>query len=242
MRPRIGVTSGFHFDQREHRLRAYLDAAYADAIFAAGGIPWPVPVPPTHDGALLDELLAGCDGLVFTGGPDLDPRSYGDQQHPKTEPLHERRGAFELDFFRRADAARVPILAICLGHQVAHVARGGGLVQHVDDLPRQPALPHTRPDTESAYHEVEVAADSRLARVLGLTRLEVNSRHHQVVAPQRPGRGLRTVALAADGVLEGSEDCDGRFLLTVQWHPENLCDRPPHRALFEALVSEATHP
>jgi putative glutamine amidotransferase len=120
------------------------------------------------------------------------------------------------------------------------VARGGKLVQHVDDVAAAPGIEHHQPRGRSAFHPVEVAPNSRLAGVLGATRLEANSRHHQAADPDHPGRGLATVAHAPDGTLEASEDCsDGRFLLAVQWHPENLVQRDEHLRLFASLVEEA---
>ena len=240
MRPAIGVTSGFDVAPtvRPPRERLTLLAPYSDAIYAAGGIPRPLAPPPTHDDALLDALLAGLDGLVFTGGPDLNPRHYGQPLHPKTQLMHERRDAFDVDLFRRADAARIPIFAICLGFQVAHVARGGKLIQHVDDAGLTPPVTHHISEG-SAYHPVAIEADSRLAGVIGASELEVNSRHHQAVDPSFQGRDLRPVAFSPDGLPEASEDCEGRFLIAVQWHPEDLCDRPEHRRLFEALVQAA---
>jgi putative glutamine amidotransferase len=241
MRPIIGVTSNFGLDKTSAtpRPQSYLLAAYTDAVFAAGGLPHPVPVPPDYDDALLDALLGGFDGLIFTGGLDVHPREYGQGLHPQTKPMPERRERFELDLFRRADAAGVPILAICLGHQVAHVARGGQLIQHVDDLSLTPAVAHHAPDG-GTFHPVRIAPDSRLAQVVGATAIEVNSRHHQAVDHTQSVRALRPVAYAPDGILEGAEDCAGRFLLSVQWHPEDLIDRPEHLRLFEALVTEAT--
>ena len=240
MRPIIGLTCSFGMTGGERpRLQTYLYAAYTDAVFAAGGLPRPLPLPPRYDEALLDELLADCDGLLFTGGHDIDPRRYGQAPHPRTETLHPRREAFELDLFRRADGRRVPMLAICLGHQVAHVARGGRLVQHVDDLERRTPIRHHDSGRDGSCHDVSIAPGSHLARIVGGERIEVNSRHHQVVDSGCPGRGLRTVALSADGIIEASEDMDGRFLLTVQWHPEDLIDRREHLALFAALVAAA---
>lgn len=240
MRPIIGITSNFGMNkEKPSRLHSYLLAGYCDGVLAAGGLAQPVPVPPDHDGALLDEILDCYDGLLFTGGADLDPLRYGARPHQRTHVLHSRRERFEVDLFRRADARRAPILGICLGHQLAHVARGGALLQHVDDLDLSPAVAHHLADEENAYHDVDIAADSRLAESIGVARLEANSRHHQIVDPARVGAGLATVATSADGVIEASEDCDGRFLLTVQWHPEDLLDRREHLALFRALVDEA---
>lgn len=240
MRPVIGVSNNFGMNaDPAPRPQTYLLADYSDGVFAAGGIALPLPVPPRYDDALLDEILDCCDGVIFSGGYDLDPQHYGEALHPRTQPLHERRDRFEVDLFRRADARRMPILGICLGHQAAHVARGGALVQHVDELGLAPSIVHYLPNEQIAFHEVGIEADSRLAGVMGASRVEVSSRHHQVVAAGRLGAGLRTAATADDGVIEASEDCDGRFLVTVQWHPEDLLDRPEHLALFEALVEEA---
>ena len=241
MRPIIGVSSNFGLDKQSDppRRQSYLLATYTDAIFAAGGIAMPLPVPPEHDEDLIDEMLSAVNGLLFTGGLDLHPRHWDAALHSTTKPLHPRRDGFELDLFSRADARRLPILAICLGFQVAHVARGGQLCQHVDDLNLTPATTHHLPHERSAFHNVRIAPQSSLAAVVGTTEIEVNSRHHQVVPVEHQGTGLQPVAHAPDGVLEASEDCDGRFLLAVQWHPEELCDRPEHLRLFEALVAAA---
>ncbi len=240
MRPVIGITSNFNLnDENPQRPQSYLLAGYSDAVFAVGGLPYMIPVPPEWDDALLDEILARCDGLMFTGGYDLDPRRFGQQPHARTHLIHPRRDRFELDFFRRADEQKLPIFGSCLGHQVAHVARGGRLIQHVDDLDLSPAVCHHHANEENAFHDVLIEPDTRLAQIVGGARLEVSSRHHQIVDGEHPGTGLRTVAVSADGVIEASEDYDERFLLTVQWHPEDLLDRAEHLDLFAALVDEA---
>lgn len=237
MRPRIGITCDFEVTpgppQRE---KIVLNADYYDAVVRAGGLPLLIGPPPGVEDALLDALLDAVHGLVFTGGDDLNPARWGEPAHPQLKPLPARRERFEVELFRRADARGVPILAICLGHQVAHVARGGALVQHLE---RTTELSHNRPQGGNTYHGVQIASDSRLAELVG-TQLEVNSRHHQAVDPQRVGQGLRTVATAPDGVVEASEDvAGGRFLVSVQWHPENMIDRAGHLALFEDLVRAA---
>ncbi len=240
-RPTIALTSNFGPGSGPSaRPRCYLNAEYGDAVLAAGGLPLMLPVPAEFDDALLDEWLSRCDGLILTGGLDLDPALYGQARHPQTETLPVRRQSFELDLFGRADSRRVPMLCICLGHQVAHVARGGALVQHIDDLPRTPGIPHNRTDAGNALHAVQIEPDSHLARIAGGTRFDVPSRHHQCVDAARPGRGLRTAAVAPDGLIEASEDMNGRFLLSVQWHPESLTAQPPNAALFAALVRHAS--
>ncbi|MGE0482008.1 MAG: gamma-glutamyl-gamma-aminobutyrate hydrolase family protein [Phycisphaerae bacterium] len=239
-RPLIGVTSNVERSPTNpERVRIVLNTTYVDAIFAAGGLPQPLPVPPKFDDVLLDELISRYDGLLFTGGDDLDPANYGQPRHPKTETLEPRRDHFETALFRRADARGVPILAICLGCQVASVTRGGSLVQHVDDVPRAAPLSHCGDGSASAYHPVEIERSSRLAAIIGVEQIEVNSRHHQALDRAAFGDGLRPVAFAPDGVVEAAEDPRKPFFVAVQWHPEDLIDRPEQLRLFEALVEAA---
>lgn len=242
MKPAIGISTNFRLDAvgtDPPREMMYLLAAYADAVLKVGGMPLLLPVLHEHGDAEVDELLASVDGLLLTGGFDLHPQHYGEQTHPRTVTLHPRRDAFEVDLFRRADAGRVPTFAICLGMQIAHVVRGGRLIQHVDDVARSPVVVHHLPMDRNAFHAVRIAGDSRLAAIVGANELEVSSRHHQIIDPQKPAAGLRPTAWAEDGVLEASEDFAGRFLLCVQWHPEDLTERPEHLALFAALVEAA---
>ncbi len=240
MRPRIGITSNVALNDRAvAHAHCYVNAAYVDAVFAAGGTPLVLPPPPTSDPDALDALLAACDAVLFTGGADLNPRHYGQTPHPATCALPDRRDRFEVEFFRRSERRGLPVLAICLGCQVANVARGGSLVQHIDELPRPSPVEHHRPDETSAFHDVAIVPDSLLARVVGATRIEVNSRHHQVVSADQLGGALRPVAFAPDGVVEAAEDRARPFMLAVQWHPEDLIDRPEHLRLFEALVDAA---
>ncbi len=241
-RPLIGITSSFSETTEssgKKRLRAQLNAAYTDAVIAAGGAPVVFPVPPTAELELLDDLVGRVDGLLFTGGDDINPRHYGEEKHPEAELMHERRDAFDLTLFKRADAARKPIFCICLGFQVAHVARGGALIQHIPDLNLTPKVNHRLVGEGPLTHPVRVEPGTYLSYVVGGTQADVNSRHHQAVDPKRQGRGLRAVAFAADGLVEASEDMDGRFLLAVQWHPEDMTDRCEHLGLFEALVKAA---
>lgn len=239
-RPLIGVTTSFGtMPDNPSRLRSYLNAAYTDAVLAAGGLPMPLPVPPAFDDALLSDLIRRIDGLLFTGGPDLNPRHYGQTRHERTEVLHERRDAFDIALFAAADRSRIPVLSICLGCQIASVARGGCLVQHVDDLKRPSPVEHYKPDHSPAWHEVTVDPESRLAKIVGALRFEVNSRHHQIVDRRQVGGRLKPVAFAPDGIVEAVEDMKDRFMLAVQWHPEDLIDRAEHLRLFEALVREA---
>lgn len=239
-RPVILVSCDFELRQGAvPRLRSLLNADYSDAIYEAGGLPWPIALPPEADDALVDELLARCQGVLLTGGDDLNPVHFGQELNPACELMHERRERFELRLSRRLQSAPHPILAVCLGCQVTNVVHGGSLVQHLDDVPRANPVIHRGRDGADAFHPVRVEPDSRLAALVGATSFEVNSRHHQALDPARLGRDLRPVAFSPDGVIEAVERPGQRFMIGVQWHPENIRDRTEQRRLFKAFVDAA---
>jgi putative glutamine amidotransferase len=188
-------------------------------------------------------VLKEVDGVLLTGGGDVDPVFYGEERHPSTEDAEPGRDEFEIDLARRAMADDVPMLAICRGAQVLNVAAGGTLVQ---DIPTgvESDLTHSVQEPKNAEcHDINLTAGSRLANALG-TRIDaecscrVNSRHHQSVG--RPGTGLVVSATAADGVIEGIEKPDHPFCIGVQWHPENFWATGEFAPLFEAFVQAAT--
>ena len=187
---------------------------------------------------VLDEV----DGLLLTGGGDVDPVFYREDRHPLTHDAEPGRDEFEIDIARRAMAGDVPVLAICRGAQVLNVAAGGTLVQ---DIPSaiESELSHSVIEPKDVEcHDIAVVSGSKLSTVLG-ARLNpecscrVNSRHHQSVG--RPGEGLVVNARAADGVIEGIEKPDASFCVGVQWHPENFWRSGEFRPLFDAFVQAA---
>lgn len=204
---------------------------YFEAIERAGGIP--VIVPPLGSHA-IDPLLARLSGICIAGGPDLDPRSYGGEQHPKLGPTEPELDKFELRVTWAARSRCIPILAICRGAQVLNVALGGSLHMHLPDDAGD-WVEHRRPGSEgpAASHEIRVEPNSVLGRVLGADRVTVNSYHHQAV--RKLGRGLRAVAHADDGVIEAIETTGPDFVVGVQWHAECM-EAPEQHALFEAFV------
>ncbi len=212
----------------------FLNTEYIDAIQQAGGHPLPLPFF-DEDGDLA-RALAGMDGLLLTGGGDLDPALYGASLHPETKVAAARRLRFDMRLARLALAGDMPVLGICMGIQLLNVAAGGTLVQHIPDLGRE-MLRHRRHDVEGGVHEARVVAGSRLEAIVGSGTLEVNSTHHQAVDCVAPG--FRIVARAPDGVVEGMERPGDRMLVAVQWHPERLTGRSAHAALFRALVAAA---
>jgi putative glutamine amidotransferase len=207
-----------------------LGLTYMRAIEFAGGIP--VVIPPLHVQA-IPALLDSISGLCLSGGPDLDPQSYGAREHPKLGPTEPDLDRFELAIARRADARGLPLLAICRGAQTLNVVRGGTLLQHLPDLAGE--IQHRQPEPgEQPTHEVRIEPDSYLAALLGTTELRVNSFHHQGI--DRLGTGLRAVASASDGTIEGIEDSQRPFCVGVQWHAELLIERHEEEAMFEAFV------
>jgi len=207
---------------------------YIDAVLKAGGLP--VPLIAAQDEDLIEQQLAGIEGLIITGGPDVPARLYGRKSHPKTKPLCRRRASHELALTRRAEERQMPILAICLGCQVLNVVRGGTLCQHLDDLPRTPPVRHNDPD-DYIIHTVRIQPGSLLSRIIPQETIQANSSHHQAI--EQVGKDLEPVAWAPDGTIEAIEDPSRPFLLGVQWHPEALSDKPEHAALFAAIVEAA---
>jgi putative glutamine amidotransferase len=205
---------------------ALIPYAYVQAVERAGARP--LLVPPSEDD--VEETLDVLDGLVFSGGSDLDPETYGAAAHPETNGLRPARDKAELALLEGALARDLPVLAVCRGFQVLNVARGGDLVQHLPDVVGDGK--HREVTGVFSDHPVRIDNDSKLGALLG-DRVPVKSHHHQGVGAI--GRGLREVAWADDGTVEGLEDPEQRFTLGVLWHPEASEDM----RLFEALVAEA---
>jgi putative glutamine amidotransferase len=208
---------------------------YIRALEAAGAIP--VLIPLYEDVALLEDLHGRLDGLLLTGGGDVDPRHYDEACQPKTEQPDVARDRIELAITRDALSQALPILGICRGMQLFNIARGGTLIQ---DIPTQVrgAVNHDPSGDRSAFamHSIAIEADSRLGRIIGATTHMVNSYHHQAVA--RPGAGVRVVARAEDGVAEAIEMDDYAFVMAVQFHPERLFEQDARLAsLFAAFVA-----
>ena len=234
--PLIGVSTSVTID--EYPERAYVNAAYLRAVEQAGGVP--VLLAPQLSATARDTLWARLDGLVLTGGGDVDPTRFGESPHPKTTLVSTERDALELELVDRALRDDVPIFAICRGLQVLNVALGGSLHQHVPDV-FGAKLAHSQGDKRHvATHDVKLQTEgTRIGAIVGASDLRVNSFHHQAV--HRLGRDLRDVGWAPDNVIEALEHADGRrFVVAVQWHPEDLVSHDAGaRALFSAVVDAA---
>jgi len=232
--PLIGVTASITVGKDPER--AYINSAYLSAVHEAGGIP--VPLPPQLDDRSLSELVDRLDGLLLTGGGDLDPAVFGEPPHPTLSDVAPTRDSLEIALVRRFMEARRPILAVCRGIQVLNVALGGSLYQDVASDPGTEIKHNQTGPRDQPAHPVKVVSGSFLARVLDREELEVNSMHHQAV--KALGRGLLPVAFAPDAIIEGVELDDpdsSHFVLGVQWHPEELVKQDPSaRRLFRAFV------
>lgn len=228
-KPLIGVTP----QSREGKHSQWIQREYLDAVAAAGGLP--VLLPLGMGESVLRALYARCDGLLVTGGHDVDPALYGEEKLPLCGALSRERDDMELHLLRWAVAEDKPVLGVCRGAQMLNVALGGGLYQ---DLPAQleEALEHAmEPPYDRPCHEVRLTENGLLRALTGRERLMVNSLHHQGI--RRVGEGLRVEAAAADGLTEAVSLPGRRFVLGVQWHPEYLYAADESaRVLFEALV------
>lgn len=188
---------------------------YIESVVTAGGLPVLLP----HHPELIDDYVAGLDGLLVPGGAfDVDPALFGASSRHETVVLKEGRTAFEIGITRRMLQLDRPVLGICGGQQLLNVILGGTLIQHIPDEISQP-LAHEQPNPRTEPgHVVEVLADSLLHRITGEDSFPVNSAHHQAAAAVGPG--VLVSARAPDGVIEAIEQPDAAFCLGVQWHPE----------------------
>ena len=231
-RPLIGITPQFN----PERGGVWSLDSYVKAVRAAGGMPVILPV--DADEAEAAALCGRLDGLLLSGGPDIDPVLLGEEPRTDTLVICPERDAQELPLARLAVAADLPLLCVCRGVQVLNAALGGSLWQ---DLPSEhpSAILHrqSEPATQTS-HTVAVAADTPLRALTGKAVLSVNSLHHQAI--REPAPCLQVMATAPDGVVEAVWHPGRRFVWGVQWHPERLCEADPDsRALFRAFVAAA---
>jgi putative glutamine amidotransferase len=233
-RPVIGLTT--YLEQAKQGVwdvrAAFLPQQYFDSVTSSGGIAVLLPPQPSPEDA-ASAVLDGLDGLILTGGLDVQPELYGAERDPRTDPARPDRDEWELALYRGAEERRMPVLAICRGLQLVNVARGGTLHQH---LPESLGTERYRVGGGVfATNTVEVSADSRLAGILGAGPFDVHSYHHQGI--DRLGDGLVAVADTGDGLVQAFESAPGEgYLVGVQWHPEENVE---DKRLFAGLVGEA---
>jgi putative glutamine amidotransferase len=224
-RPSIGITT----HGRNAQGRFDVNAKYVDAVRRAGGFPVLLP-PGERNPAECFEFL---DGIVMTGGPDVDPKRYGGRMHPKVYGVDPERDASEIELVHALIDQQKPTLCICRGVQVLNVALGGTLIEDLSDEIGQQVV--HRGETYQT-HDVDIAPESHLARIVGARRISTASWHHQAL--REPAPGLTVTARAPDGVIEAVEHAGHPDLIAVQWHPEHTADVDRNsQALFDWLVS-----
>ncbi|MBN2147519.1 MAG: gamma-glutamyl-gamma-aminobutyrate hydrolase family protein [Anaerolineales bacterium] len=235
--PLIGITS--HRTKNEQGLALHsVTEAYILSVASAGGIPVLIPLGQSEE--ILNAMLSRLDGVLFSGGGDILPETYGGQPHPQVYGIDAERDRIELHLLRQVIQDKTPFLGICRGFQVVNVGLGGTLYEDIA-AQRPGALKHDyHPDWPRNYlsHTVRIEPTSRLASILGLMEAQVNSLHHQGAREIAPG--LNVTAHAPDGIVEAVELPDHPFGIAVQWHPEWLQEHAPMRLLFQAFTQAAS--
>ena len=256
-RPIIGLNMSMDLIDKYEKYGLLVPISYVDAVAGAGGVP--LCLPPGDDFTIIKRVLKLVDGVVLVGGDDYWPDHFGGHPQPEDELMPVRRDRFDLALAKLIlNETNLPVLGICGGHQLITIAQGGSLIQDIKKEWNGPAdcspIPHSRKERSneegpSFRHPVRLEAGSLVSRTLKIPESHVlmtNSSHHQAVHPQKPGRYLRASAWTPDGIIEAIEPSDdspwalsGRFILGIQWHPEQMQDEEPQRNIFRALVETA---
>jgi putative glutamine amidotransferase len=226
--PFIGITT-----ERNDHGEYSQQGAYIEAVRRAGGIPLLIPAGEPY----LEQLLAMLDGLILSGGGDVDPAHYGSPGHATIYEVDPQRDATELALARMVTASGMPTLCICRGAQIVNVALGGTLIEHLPDAVGE-SVEHRQSPPGYIGHPVAIAPGSKLANIVGEPTVEAASWHHQAIRTAAPG--LSVTAQAADGTIEAVEMTAHPWLIAVQWHPEITAGQDPvQQHLFDEFVAAA---
>ena len=226
--PVIGITT---FGQNEYG-NYCSHHAYVEAVRLAGGLPVLLPPGEPDPAAILNVV----DGLIFTGGGDIDPATYNGALHPTIARVDPQRDAFELTLARLVLNTDIPVLGICRGLEVLVVTSGGTLVSHIPDEYGE-VVEHTKDRIHTSEHRVQIMPESRLATMIGTTEATIVSWHHQAARTVPPG--WRVTAYAADGLIEALEHEHHPWAIALQWHPELSLNDPLQQRIFQALLKAA---
>ncbi len=233
-RPVIGVMPGY--DREKDRL--YTAAGYMEGVAGAGGLPFLLPLDLPE--GMAPQIMDKCDGFLFTGGPDIDARVFGEENLKCQGGISPQRDKMELELAKLAVSKGKAILGICRGIQLINAAMGGTLHQDIYLGRNQGTMLKHWQEAPDWYpvHDVRIEPASKLNQIFGTDRLAVNSYHHQAV--KETGAGLVPAARTSDGIIEAVESSDSRFILGVQWHPEMMWKYDiQHLKLFSAFVEAA---
>jgi putative glutamine amidotransferase len=239
VKPLIGITT-YRAHNQFGNAQICLNEAYINSVSEAGGIPILIPLGlPESE---LDGVLQKLDGILFSGGGDVQPEKYGSKPNRLVKNVDLDRDRIEIYLFGQARLEKLPFLGICRGIQVINVAEGGSLYEDIQ-VQHPGALPHQSPDgwpRNHLAHSVKITPDSQLIRILGHDEIEVNSLHHQAIRLLAPG--FKQSAVAPDGIIEAIELFNYPYGISVQWHPEWMQDHSEMRKLFLSfIVAAANH-
>jgi putative glutamine amidotransferase len=234
-RPLIGINTDYRPVAKGRTPHSYMHSGYYDCLLAANALP--VIIPPLVKEHDLAPILDKLDGVMLTGGDDLDPKKMGLSPHPAVQVMSERRETADRLLCKLAQQRRLPTLGIGLGMQELNVVAGGGIFLHLpEDMPR--CIPHRDPQGGAHRHTVVMEPGTRLEEIYGPGEIRVNSYHHQGI--RKLASIFRTAALAPDGLIEAFEGKDPSWWVTgVQWHPENEGNISLDMQLIEAFISAA---
>lgn len=238
-KPIIGITSDTNYIKRNDEYSGlevnYSQKVFSDAVFAAGGLPYMIPM---NGGDYADELMEVLDGLIIIGGHDVSPLVYGQEPRAKLGMTRPDRDASDLALFEEAKKRRVPVLGVCRGLQLINAAQGGTLYQDLSEDERIQVQHDQLAKPDQLVHAIFVQPGTNLSRIISDGEI-VNSIHHQVI--DQLGEGLTVSALSNDGVIEAMESQEKiPLIMAVQWHPETIFqDYPQHLKIFEDLIYRA---
>jgi putative glutamine amidotransferase len=233
-RPVIGITPGY---MRENN-KLSLGPGYANGVIKAGGLA--VILPLCAEDSIVESILETVDGILFSGGADIDARYFGEENMKYGGKISPERDSFELLLARKAIARKMPVLGICRGLQLLNIVLGGTLHQDIYANRGQGEILKHWQDAPDWYpvHDIRIKAGSRLHSIYGTEGLSVNSFHHQAI--KDAGSGLSIIASSSDGIVEAVEGTDSNFIVAVQWHPEDMWqENPVHLKIFEAFIEAA---
>lgn len=232
MKPLIGISCSWNEEKGQY----FLGSMYAEAVEAAGGLPMPLVYSRSDED--VNSVCAAVNGLILSGGGDVDPFYFGEAPIPAGGEICPGRDRFEISLARQALADNIPILGICRGMQVLNIAAGGDIYQDIGQLEGKVIKHFQQAPRWHPTHEVTVSGGTLLSSICGDRTMRVNSFHHQAV--RKPAPGFIISARSPDGLAEAIESVNLSFLLGIQWHPETMWKRyPAFLKLFEKLVLAA---